>query len=245
MERTVKANKSKENAHAPLIWQRLEKVREQGHISYRAIVREAMKLADAGGLKDVSMRRLATRLDAGTMSVYRYVNGKNDLWDLILDEAFGEIPVPKKVSKDWRRDISRVFAATRRVMLEHPWLAALLTSRPALGPNYLRWFEFLLGATKAPHRDVSTRVRMIGTVWAFTSGSVAYEVAERENDRRNKLTPASKRAAAGPHIAGLVATGEFPHFAEYLKGPAHEPTDEDFRFGLRVVLDGLAVSRRV
>lgn len=241
----MKAKRPKENAQALLIWQRLDKARAQGNISYRAIVREAMKLADAGGLEDVSMRRLATRLDAGTMSVYRYLNGKSDLWDLIVDEAFGEIPVPKRVSKDWRRDISRVFAATRRVMLAHPWLTVLLTSRPALGPNYLRWFEFLLAATKAPNRELLTRVRMIGTVWAFTSGSVAYEVGERENDRRNKLTPARKRAAAGPYIAGVVATGEFPHFAEYWKGPAHEPTDEDFRFGLRVVLDGLAVSRRV
>jgi AcrR family transcriptional regulator len=231
---------------AEILWHRARKVRAAGKLGYASITQAAMRLADRGGLDALSMRTLAERLGCGTMSLYRYVRGKDDLHDLILDAAFGEIAVAKAVSSDWRRDLSKVFGATRVVMLKHPWLATLLITRPAIGPNYLRWFEFLMEATAAPNRDVLTQVRMIGTVWAFVSGSVAYEAGERENDRRNRLTPAKKRAAVGPYMAGVVGTGKFPQLARYMEaGPAHEPTERDFEFGLRVVLDGLAVTRRV
>lgn len=230
---------------AEILWQRIGKVREAGKLGYGPIAKAAMRLADSGGLDTVSMRTLAERLGSGTMSLYRYVRGKDDLHDLILDAAFGEIAVPKAVSSDWRRDLTKVFGETRAVMLKHPWLATLLITRPAIGPSYLRWFEFLMEATAAPNRDVTTQVRMIGTVWAFVSGSVAYEAAERENDRRNRLTPAKKRAAVGPYMKEVVATGNFRQMARYMAGPAHEPTERDFEFGLRVVLDGLAVTRKV
>ena len=59
-----------------------------------------MELADEEGLEGLSMRGLAKRLDAGTMSLYRYVADRDDLLDLILDQAFGEIAVPAAVGKD-------------------------------------------------------------------------------------------------------------------------------------------------
>jgi AcrR family transcriptional regulator len=240
-----KMRTAKRDKPLPILWQRIAARRGTGKLDHRRIARAAMQLADRGGLDELSMRNLAERLDVGTMSLYRYVRDKDDLKDLILDEAFGEIPVPERVSRNWRRDVAKVIVATRRVMLAHPWLASIAASRPAIGPQYLRWVEFLLAATKAPNRGMKTQLRMIGTVWAFVSGSVAYEVGERANLRRRRETERARRKRTGPYLAEMVRSGKFPCFGEYLRGPEHEPGDEDFQFGLRVVLNGLAVSPSV
>ena len=47
----------------------------------------AVRVADAEGLDAVSMRRIATELGTGTMSLYRYVPGKAELLDLMLDRV--------------------------------------------------------------------------------------------------------------------------------------------------------------
>ncbi|NEB41821.1 TetR/AcrR family transcriptional regulator C-terminal domain-containing protein [Streptomyces sp. SID14515] len=57
------------------------------------IVTAAVAVADAEGLDAVSMRRLSTELGTGTMSLYRYVPGKAELLDLMLDRVLGE-PLP-------------------------------------------------------------------------------------------------------------------------------------------------------
>ncbi|WNF28717.1 TetR/AcrR family transcriptional regulator [Streptomyces sp. C11-1] len=57
------------------------------------IVTAAIAVADAEGLSAVSMRRLSTELGTGTMSLYRYVPGKAELLDLMLDRVLGE-PLP-------------------------------------------------------------------------------------------------------------------------------------------------------
>jgi AcrR family transcriptional regulator len=228
----------------PLVWERVAAKGGTAGLKLRAIIREAVRLADSRGIAEVSMRNLASRLDAGTMSLYRYVRDKNDLWDLILDEAFGEVRVPRRVSKDWRRDVTKVMSSTRRVMLAHSWLAALTIERPTLGPNYLRWFEFLLAASATPNRSMKTRMRMIGVVLAFVLGSVGYEAAEKENRRRTGLSEAQKRKAATRYLSGVVAGGGLPHFNEYLRKAPRKSSDEEFRFGLRVILDRVADRRR-
>src|SRR4051812_2013517 len=65
------------------------------------IGRAAIKLADAGGLSAVSMSKVAAELGVTTMALYRYVEAKDDLYVVMLDEAFG---VPPEVSDtaEWR-----------------------------------------------------------------------------------------------------------------------------------------------
>ncbi|MFD0591308.1 GntR family transcriptional regulator [Catellatospora coxensis] len=58
------------------------------------LVRHALALADAEGLEAVSMRRLATEFGLATMSLYRFVRGKDDLVRLMIDAAFAEAPLP-------------------------------------------------------------------------------------------------------------------------------------------------------
>ncbi|WP_405643855.1 TetR/AcrR family transcriptional regulator [Streptomyces uncialis] len=59
------------------------------------IIRTTVELLDAEGLAKFSMRRLAAELNVTAMSVYWYVDTKDDLLELALDRAFGELRLPE------------------------------------------------------------------------------------------------------------------------------------------------------
>ena len=60
------------------------------------IVAAAIRVADAEGLAQLSMRRIATELGAAPMSLYRHVNGKDELLVSMMDSA--------GASHGWRRN---------------------------------------------------------------------------------------------------------------------------------------------
>lgn len=223
----------------PLIWDRILLPHATRKLDYDSITRAAIALADRRGLAAVSMRNVAANLGVGTMSLYRYVTGKDDLLDLILDAVYGEIDLPELDGMTWQGCFKSIAVDTRRILKIHSWLGPLLPRRPTLGPNYLRWFENLLAATAQGNRDMETRVRMIGTVWSYVSGFIAYELGEMETNRLHDLTEAKKRRIALPYIARITANGTYPCLEEFLRSGLGEPTDEDFIAGLQAVLKGI------
>src|ERR1700750_3099854 len=61
-------------------------------LSLERIVAAAVRMADAEGLDAVSMNRVAKELGTGAMSLYRYVESKQELLALMIDAAIGEVP---------------------------------------------------------------------------------------------------------------------------------------------------------
>ena len=59
-------------------------------MSARQIAAAAVEIADAEGLDAVSMRRVADHLGTGAMSLYRYIPGKAELLDLMVDQVSAE-----------------------------------------------------------------------------------------------------------------------------------------------------------
>ena len=214
--------------------------RKSEPLSNQRIVAAALRLADRHGLEALSIRRIASSLGAGAMSLYRHVQSKDELLDLLLDAAYSEIEVPAAATGDWTREIADLARQTRRVLKRHWWLGPLLTARPTFGTHYLRWFEFQLASTGRAGFEMAARVQLIGTVFAYVNGFVGYELGEEATNRKHRLTPENKRRAAEPILAPLFATGLYPNLAEFIQTDTAEPTDEDFEFGLQAVIAGLA-----
>ena len=61
-------------------------------LSLERIVTEAIALADAEGLANLSMQHLAERLGCAKMALYRYVPGKAEMVALMLDAGLGDPP---------------------------------------------------------------------------------------------------------------------------------------------------------
>ena len=234
------------DAGEPLIWERLERPPRgpQPSLSHEAIVRAAIEIADGEGLEGVTMRRLAAHLDAGTMSLYRYVSRKDDLIELMVDQVTGEL-LPAAPSGDWRADLAASARTARRVALRHPWSAPLLsTGRPSMSPNQLRLIEQFMTCLDGLGLDVDGMLDLVTTVQSFVMGVVQGELAEEEARRRSGETVEEFRTRMAPYLERVLATGEHP-WLERIIIEAEDFPDPDVVFERRLgyVLDGL--DRRV
>jgi AcrR family transcriptional regulator len=231
-------------APSPVIWSRLDRSarRPQPSLTHEQIVRAAIQIADTEGVEAFSMRKVASRLGAGTMSLYRYVATKDDLLDLMVDTAIGEEAPPDRPSGDWRAELAGLARRSRRLGLRHPWVIGFVVGRPNLGPNSLRLLEYSMASVDGLDLDVDGMLDMISTVSAFVAGFVQTELAEAEARRRTNLTEEQWRARMAPYIRDLVATGRYP-FLERIVVEAEDYPDVDATFERRLslVLDGLAV----
>jgi AcrR family transcriptional regulator len=187
------------------------------------------------------MRRIAAKLGAGTMSLYWHISSKQDLFDLMLDAALGEIELPERPSRDWRSDLCLVAMQMRTVLLHHPWLTALFDSRPPLGPNGLRYSEFSLAAIDGLGLDFFTMKRVLDTVNSYVLGFVLNTAAEEEARRRSGMSEQEWQAAIEPYLRQVFAGGQYPILARRIYEEEESGDKEaNFAFGLDCVLDGIA-----
>ncbi len=226
-------------AKQKLIWERVQaQPREGSQLTYPRIVRAAIRLADRQGLDAISMRNIGKELATPVMSLYRYVASKDDVLDLLLDAAYGEIELPPR-APSWKDKLRASAMETRRMLKRRPWVAPLITSRPTMGPNYLRWFEFAMSAVAELGVDTETRIRAIGTLHAYVTGVVSYELGEQETNRRLGLTAEKKRQLAAPYLKTILASGQYPQLAEFVAQGSGEPSEAAFEFGLNCVIGGI------
>ena len=94
-----------------------------------------MRVADTEGIDAVSMRRVASELGAGTMTLYHYVRTKEDLLALMDDAMMAELLVPEsELPKDWREALTAIAHRTRNTFSRHRW-ALLGLREPMPGPK--------------------------------------------------------------------------------------------------------------
>ncbi|MBP2476865.1 AcrR family transcriptional regulator [Crossiella equi] len=224
-----------------LVWTRLPVERvSRPALTVQRVVEAAVRLADAEGVDAVSMRRIATETSTGTTSLYRLFNGKEDLLELMVDAVYGESLLPELPSGDWREDLRLVGVESRRLMLRHPWLAAVLGSRPPIGPNALRHMDFALAAARGATDDATQACGLVDAVSSLVMGSVVFEVAELEAQRRTGLDEGEWRQMVGPYLSQVVASGRYPEVNRRVLEAEDRTHDQQFELGLGLLLDGIA-----
>ncbi|QMU75383.1 TetR/AcrR family transcriptional regulator [Streptacidiphilus sp. PB12-B1b] len=215
----------------------------QPSLTLPAIVAAAVAVADAEGVDAVSMRRIATELGVGTMSLYRYVETKDDLLDLMADQVFGEGGSGRGHLDDWRADLHRFAVGYRDLLLRHPWLLPVGLSRPPLGPNVLRRTEWLLGCLDGRGLGIDEMAGLTGVVVAYVRGVALAEIAEAEAARRTGRSQDDYRRLVGPYLTDVFAAGQHPLMARFVAEADDRPDpDRVFRRGLERVLDGVAAA---
>ncbi|MFC9893811.1 TetR/AcrR family transcriptional regulator [Nocardia sp. NPDC127579] len=214
-------------------------------LTLTGIVAEAIALADAEGLANLSMQRLAERLGYTKMSLYRYVPGKEQLTALMLDTAIGAPPEPRGSQPGsapaWRNALRHWAMTIYQRYRAHPWTLELVAGVRPMGPNELGWLEVALVALDGtgltgPER-LDTVVLLNGHARGLaqqtgTGGELAAQVAEQFT---LMMTAAGDgypavRAAFAEEAA---ATGDGSPFTDN-RGDALE-------FGIERILDGVAV----
>jgi AcrR family transcriptional regulator len=212
--------------------------------SREKIAELAIRIADAEGLEAASIRRIAAGLGSGAASLYRYVAGKQDLFDLMADTVLGEGRMPRR-GPDWRAALRKVARLYRAMYLRHPWMLTVSGFRMLNGTNLLRWYEFTLAAIDGHGLDIDEMIVLSNTLFAWARGHAASEIGEREAAVRSGMSRDEWMTEHAESIHAIVATGRFPYFNRIVKDAAtpHREAMEEagFEEGLECLLDGFAV----
>ncbi|MFI1919685.1 TetR/AcrR family transcriptional regulator [Nocardia sp. NPDC020380] len=223
-----------------LIWDREPYRPKSQALSVERIVDASVAIADAEGLDALSMRRVAAELSTGTTTLYRYVDGRDDLLDLMADAVHGD-QVP--LTGDWRADLEDYAHHVRELWLRHTWLAPLLATRPLLGPNWLRGLEHALAAAAPLTSDIADAASAVGLIRDYVRGAVMREISEKETQRRTGQTEDQWRAAVAPYLRKIIGSGAYPQVSRFIEA-ADPSAAEQFSQGLRRILAGIADSHQ-
>ncbi len=203
------------------------------------IVEAAVQVADAEGLESVSMRRVATELGTGTMSLYRYVPGKAELLDLMLDRVQRPSENPADLGDGgWRTALEAMGRATLALYRRHPWLLQVNQSRPILGPSALDGMEKVLARIKPMGLTDPELISAIIMIDGYVVGAARTQLYHQEAERRTGLTDAEFWQAQTPVLERVLASGRYPLMASLDENTWSSDFDH-FEFGLQRILDGL------
>ncbi|MDT9697061.1 TetR/AcrR family transcriptional regulator [Streptomyces sp. P17] len=205
------------------------------------IVEAAVRVADGEGLEAVSMRRVAAELGTGTMSLYRYVPGKGELLDLMLDRVQRPSEDPADLGDGtWRSALEALGRATLDLYRRHPWLLQVNQSRPLLGPSALDGMEKILARLKPMGLSDPETVSAIIMIDGYVVGAARTQLYQREAERRTGLTDAEFWQAQTPMLEKVLTSGRYPLLSS-LAEDTWGPDFDHFEFGLQRILDGLEV----
>jgi AcrR family transcriptional regulator len=102
----------------------------------------AVGCADRDGLASVSLAAVGAELGLTTTALYRYIDAKDTLVELMIDSGVG--PAPELPADDWRtRTHAWCRALCERYRL-HPWLADVPIGGMPRYPNRVAWIDQVL-----------------------------------------------------------------------------------------------------
>ncbi|MFE3599869.1 TetR/AcrR family transcriptional regulator [Streptomyces sp. NPDC059142] len=212
------------------------------------IVDAAVGLAAAEGLGAVSMGRVAKELGVSTMSLYRYVAAKDELYILMLEAAIGAPPPPPDPAPGWREALTLWARAQREAYHRNLWSLRLPVSGPPSTPHMVAWWERGMVALDGTGLDDGARISVILLVSGFvrnealTTADLNAAVAASAGSARQV------REGYGRTLRRLADPARYPSVARLLaEGGLEEDgePDADFAFGLNCLLDGVdALVRR-
>jgi AcrR family transcriptional regulator len=213
------------------------------------IAAAAIKLADAEGMGAVSMARVAHALGFTTMSLYRYVSGKDELVTLMLDVAIGKPELPADAAEGWRTLLERWSEGYLAILRCHPWMTRTPISGPPINPNNVAWMEYALGAMAetALFEQEKLSIMLMLTNYVRGVGQMSVDFAEAAMQ-----VPAGQDSPTdqyGQVLSQLIDADRFPHLHAALSSGALDDEDEqgnefpnqEFAFGLQRILDGVAL----
>ncbi len=170
-------------------------------LSRGAIVAAAMRIADAEGVAALSMRRIATELDSGVMSLYRHVANKDALLTAITRAACDERPYPEPAPADWREAMRLAARLDWEVYCAHPW--ALVTSSSARHFSDTTCLDWMVGALAGLTEDAELARSFSIAVWSYVQGVCIQHVAQQLLSGGDKPEQSPLRATEEDFEAGL------------------------------------------
>ncbi|HEY7143757.1 MAG TPA: TetR/AcrR family transcriptional regulator [Streptosporangiaceae bacterium] len=206
------------------------------------IVRAAIAIADAEGLEAVTMRRVADRLNTGAMSLYRHVPDKEALVSMMIETVLGDaISAEELPRQGWRESLRAMAQATWRLSRRHRWYPEATIAQPPITPNGVAGLEYSLAVFDPYDLDIMTRMQYVGAVHHLALHAALDRSIEEQASNRLGVTEEEAIRRAAPVMEKVVASGRYPHVAEFLAAISQLEGDEEewVLAGVELLLDGI------
>ncbi|WP_369176602.1 TetR/AcrR family transcriptional regulator [Streptomyces mutabilis] len=211
------------------------------------ITEATVRLLDAEGLAKFSMRRLAAELNVTAMSVYWYVDTKDQLLELALDAVYGELrpPDPEAAGGDWREQLRTLARENRALLVRHPWLSPLAGTYLNIGPHSLAFSRAVQGVMRRSGLPVHRLTGAISTVFQFVYGYGTIEGHLFARAAGSGMSPdeyfrdSMNAVAESPDTAPDVIAESRAIMSARGGDTVAEMLDRDFEFALDLLIAGI------
>lgn len=228
-----------------LLWREFEpqhsKPGPKPSLTVDRIVEAAIAVADREG-SCFGMRSVSAELGVGAMTIYRYVPGKKELIDLMVDRISRlDEGMPDLAERGWRQGLEILSEGTWEVYEAHPWLLEINQRRPVLGPDSLAGYDFALSAFadhELPDREANL---IVSSVMNLVTGT-ARQFLMRDSDEDAPATGEEEWwAMQAPYLERAMESGRYRYISIFSDENAWDITGhETMRYLLDHFLDGLA-----
>src|ERR1700719_520929 len=164
--------------------------RRRGEVTTDDVVAAAIDILDREGVDALTIRRVAEACGLSPMGIYRHVRDKDDLLDRVVDAVIGPGLQDLQASGPWDQQVADLFRHLRRLLLDHPGVAALCVLRPTPVIGVARFYARILAALAEGGFTGTDAVHAFDTLLMFTFGSVLWEIP-RTTGTRERLVAAA------------------------------------------------------
>lgn len=194
----------------------------------RRIAEQALRLVDAEGLEQLSMRRLGAALGVEGMALYHHFQNKGELLDAVLELLLEEMAPPQGEMAPLDR-LRRTIASLRQVAIRHPQAFLLIPTRRFRTDAQLDYYEKFLELFRDAGCDPAQAAKFFRVLAGFATGASLAEIGSRA--QQPDATPIRLENFSDPARYPLVSA-VVPHLRVSKLGAI-------FDFGLDLIFDAM------
>jgi AcrR family transcriptional regulator len=200
--------------------------RTRAGLSRERVLRTALELVDRDGVDALTMRRLGRELGVEAMSLYSYVENKQDLIEGVVEQVFKEMPLITPGPGSWQERLRINAAIFRSVLLRHPRAVRLVAGRPLITEGTVAFVESALVELRSIGLDLATADRVLEVIASFTLGHVAENLGDEARPARI-------------HKGHEIDRARFPNVRSVQDEHPPDP-DAEFALGIEFVIAGIS-----
>jgi AcrR family transcriptional regulator len=204
-------------------------------------LRAALEIADRDGLGGLTMRKIAGRLGASPMGVYRHFRNKAEIVGGLVDLVIGDYDVTNHHESSWPEWVRETFLQMKRALCAHPGIIPLLGAAGFSGANALGVVERVLDVLRDAGLGESS-APLFHTLMAYTIGAVVIESSALAQAAADEAPGRDEQLRRTQLLLELAPRSSYPNVVKFAPQLARFVTDESFVAGLDRVLSGAEAS---
>lgn len=222
---------------------------ERPPLTRERVLDAAIAMMDTHGVQHLTMRRLGQELQVEAMALYRYVNGREDLLEGVVDRLVSGLQVDPGAESQpqdgWQAFLQWIAHAVRDLALTHPNIFPLVATRHPAAPwlrpplRSVRVVEEFLDALTARGFTDEQAAGAYRTFTSFLLGHLLLEASSQGAETSPVEEPLDEGDADLPNQDEDLSLDDYPTVRRMRRLLSEDHSDQEFEEALEALLDRL------